>query len=292
MTLTAPRFLDPRADVVFKKIFGHHADLLMSFLNSVMPFDSGRKIVELTYLNPEQAPEIPEFKHTIVDVKCKDQNGRIFIIEMQMEWSVAFGGRMLYNVSKAFVQQLNKGDKYDSLCPVYGLALLNEKVDDSPEWYHHYRMQHTKDVDKTLDGIEVILLELAKFQPATWGERRLGVLWLRFLSEVKDWQILPEEFTKDPNIAKACELAQVAAYNPAELAWYDKYWDAISTERTKIAAGEDRGEAKGLAAGRVEGELHKALEVAQALIDDGMKDEFIIRITGLTAGQIARIRRP
>ena len=31
------RFLDPKADVVFKKIFGQHPDLIKSFLNNLLP---------------------------------------------------------------------------------------------------------------------------------------------------------------------------------------------------------------------------------------------------------------
>lgn len=86
--ITASKFLDPKADVVFKKIFGQHADLLMSFLNAIMPLPE--PITELTYLTSEQSPIIPELKRPIVDVKCKDALGRQFIIEMQMEWSAAF----------------------------------------------------------------------------------------------------------------------------------------------------------------------------------------------------------
>ncbi|MCD8542096.1 MAG: Rpn family recombination-promoting nuclease/putative transposase, partial [Gammaproteobacteria bacterium] len=42
------RYLDPKADVVFKKIFGDHPDLLMSFLNAVLPLPADRPIVDLT----------------------------------------------------------------------------------------------------------------------------------------------------------------------------------------------------------------------------------------------------
>jgi hypothetical protein len=73
------RYLDPKADVVFKKIFGDHPVLLMSFLNAVLPLASDNLIVELEYLPTEQAPYIPEFKRTIADVKCKDAKGRAAI---------------------------------------------------------------------------------------------------------------------------------------------------------------------------------------------------------------------
>ena len=73
-----PRYLDPKVDLVFKRIFGEHPELLKSFLNAMLPLDGDRQIVELEYLSGEAVPEIPILKHTIADVKCRDQYGRVF----------------------------------------------------------------------------------------------------------------------------------------------------------------------------------------------------------------------
>jgi len=53
------RFLDPKADLTFKKIFGQHPKLLMSFLNAVMPFEPGRYILNVESLPSEMVPENP-----------------------------------------------------------------------------------------------------------------------------------------------------------------------------------------------------------------------------------------
>ena len=34
------KYLDPKADLTFKKVFGEHRDLVVSFLNALLPFDS------------------------------------------------------------------------------------------------------------------------------------------------------------------------------------------------------------------------------------------------------------
>jgi len=44
------KYLDPKADVVFKKIFADHPHLLISFLNSVLPLPADRPIVSIEYL--------------------------------------------------------------------------------------------------------------------------------------------------------------------------------------------------------------------------------------------------
>jgi len=44
----------------------------------------------------------------MVDVKCKDKSGRLFIIEMQMLWIDDFMNRIVFNSSKLYVRQLDK----------------------------------------------------------------------------------------------------------------------------------------------------------------------------------------
>ena len=102
------RFLDVKSDIVFKKIFGQHPELIKSFLNGILPLSEGHLIEEIQYLTPEQSPRIPSMKNTIVDVKCTDQKGRIFIVEMQLAWRASFMNRFLFGASKAYVQQMNK----------------------------------------------------------------------------------------------------------------------------------------------------------------------------------------
>ena len=80
------QYLSPKAEVVFKKIFGQHPELLISFLNAMLPLSTDRQIVELSYLPQEQIPPIPLLKRTIADVRCTDREGRHFIVEMQIEW--------------------------------------------------------------------------------------------------------------------------------------------------------------------------------------------------------------
>jgi predicted transposase/invertase (TIGR01784 family) len=75
------KYLDPKNDLILKKIFGEHPDILMSFLNSMLPLPQGQEIVELKYLSPEMIPETYLEKFTSVDVRCKDKLGRQFLVE-------------------------------------------------------------------------------------------------------------------------------------------------------------------------------------------------------------------
>jgi len=274
--------LDVKSDIVFKKIFGQHPDLIKSFLNGILPLADDRLIESVTYLTPEQSPRIPSMKNTIVDVKCIDQKGRIFIVEMQLAWRASFKNRFLYGASKAYVQQMEMGEAYESLCPVYGLAIINESFEKSEEWFHHYKITHVKDQNKSLEGLELIFIELQKFKPQTAEHRKIGLLWLRFLKEAGDLLLIPEEFQENPDLAMAVELAQESAYTRAELDAYDYYLDAVRVEQTVRADSFVEGKAEGQAEGRAEGIKEKAREVARQLIIDGMSLEKVCKITGLS----------
>jgi predicted transposase/invertase (TIGR01784 family) len=252
--LLMSRYLNPRSDVVFKKIFGEHPHLLVSFLNSLLPLPADALIESLEYLPTEQIPSIPLLKRTIVDVKCTDQQGQFFIVEMQLEWSSAFMQRMLFGASQAYVRQLNKGEDYKYLKPVYGLGLLGENFDrESDDFYHHYKIVNIEKPSRELKGLQFVFIELPKFKPTSHAERKLQVLWLRFLSEInEDTRTIDPELLEVPEIREAIELSEHAAYSKAELSAYDIYWDAVSTEKTLLSERYEAGEIKGKVGGNAE----------------------------------------
>ena len=81
------KYLDPKADLTFKKIFGNHPKRLISLLNALLPLSEEEQIHEIKYLPTELVPQLEGGKNTIVDVLCTDVRGRKFCVEMQMEWS-------------------------------------------------------------------------------------------------------------------------------------------------------------------------------------------------------------
>lgn len=250
------RYLNPHTDLVFKKIFGQHTHLLVSFLNSLLPLPPDGLIKSLEYLPTEQIPNIPILKRTIVDVKCTDEQGRIFIVEMQIEWSSFFMQRMLYGASQAYVRQLNKGEDYQYLKPVYGLGLLAENFDnESSDYYHHYKIVNVEKPARELRGLQFVFIELPKFKPSTQTERKLRTLWLRFMLEInEDTRNVDPELLAVPEIREAIELSEQAAYTKEELAAYETYWDTVRTEKTLLSERYQLG----LTEGEIKGE-HKML---------------------------------
>src|SRR5580700_534993 len=207
------KYLDPKTDIVFKKIFGQHPHLLKSFLNAVLPLPTDGLIESLEYLPSEQVPAIPSFKYTIVDVRCTDQQGRVFIVEMQIQWTTSFMQRMLFNASKAYVTQLDKGENYELLRPVYGLGLINTTFDEvETDWYHHYKIVNVQKPVKEIKDLQLVFVELPKFKAQRYSDKKLQILWLRFMAELNEKSNqAPSELLQVPEIKQALDLAEESA---------------------------------------------------------------------------------
>lgn len=281
------RYLDPKADLTFKKVFGEHPDLARSFLNALLPLEAGEEIESIEYLPAELVPENPLRKNSIVDVRCRDNQGRQFIVEMQMAWSPEFQQRVLFNAAKAYVRQLGKGLDYSLLEPVYSLNLVNDVIDPAlPGYYHSYRMVHEACSDRVIEGLRLVFVELPKFTPHTFSEKRMHVLWLRYLTEIGDQTVsVSPDLRNDPEVGKALSEIRVSAFTDTELAAYDKFWDQVSVEVTLYNSGERKGRAEG----RAEGERQKALEIAHKLKGLGRAAAEIASLTGLSLEEVERL---
>ncbi|MGH7451734.1 MAG: Rpn family recombination-promoting nuclease/putative transposase, partial [bacterium] len=98
------KFADPRTDFAFKKIFGNEQakDVLISFLNAVLHLDQAHAIVDVTLLNPYEAPKTKYLQSSFLDVKCLDARGVSYVVEMQVAYVAGFEKRVIYNASKTY----------------------------------------------------------------------------------------------------------------------------------------------------------------------------------------------
>lgn len=275
-------YLDPKADLTFKKIFGEHPDLLMSLLNALLPLGDDEQIEQVEYLPNELVPELYEHKNSIVDVLCKDVKGRKFCVEMQMEWSNSFKQRVLFNASKLYVTQAQKAEQYGNLQPVYSLNLVNDIFErDMPDTFiHNYKIVHDKDSKKVINGLHFTFIELPKFTPHTYTEKRMTVLWLRFLTEIDDHTVqAPAELEESPEIKKALEELKITAFTEEELRAYDKFWDDVRVEKTLQYDSYQKGRDEGM------------LDVAEKMLSAGLPDAQIMQFTGLPQNQIEQLRK-
>lgn len=285
------KYLDPKNDLIFKKIFGEHPDILKHFLNAVLPLEKGRTIEDLKYLTPELSPETFLEKFSVVDARCIDNYGRQFIVEMQMSWSEAFRNRVVFNASKAFVNQTARMKldykAYKNLQPVYALNLIDHiYLPQDTNWYHHYQIVELANTKEQLNGLEFVFIELPKFKPETMTDKKMMVLWLRFLTELgAQTREIPKDLLSVKELERASETLYATSLTPEERYLYDRAEDRMMTERSVMEDSFFEGEAKGKAEGKIEAQYNIALNAKKM----GISNEDISKLTGLTDDEIKNL---
>ena len=282
------KYLDPKADLTFKLVFGEHPDLVMSLLNALLPLDEDGQITCVEYWPSELVPENPGKKDSVVDVRCTDQRGRQFIVEMQLYWNEFFQQRVLLNASKAVVRQLDKGMNYKLIQPVYCLNLVNDIgfESDPDEFYHDYAIVNVEHSDRIIEGLRFVYVELPKFKPKTIAEKKMAVLWLRFLTEINlTTENAPAELLENELTKKALSIVERSAMSEAQLNTYEKYWMNLTDEEGIALARYNRGVKDGMA----QGEQKKAMSVARNLKLMNLPVADIAKATGLTAEESEKI---
>ena len=282
------KYLDPKADLTFKKIFGNHPARLISLLNALLPLSEEEQIHEIKYQPTELVPENNSYRYAITNILCTDAKSNKFCVVIRIEWSDAFQQRVQFLASELYVNPAIKQVKYFAQYPTYSLNLINDIfAHDTPDFIHNYRIVHDKDSNKVIEGLHFTFIELPKFTPHSIADKRMMVLWLRFLTEINsDTKEIPADLLNDPEIGKAVEELEISGFSDAELWAYDKFWDSVSVERTLI----DDSYQKGIEKGIEKSMNQRSLEIARKMLAKGMDEAMVMDMTGLTAEEIKQIK--
>ena len=299
------KFLDPKNDFAFKKIFGteKNKDILIPFLNDIFGFEGDARVQDVTFLKTSQDPEIAYKRQSIVDVLCQDQLGRHCIIEMQVVRTRGFEKRAQYYAARAYINQRNATTEYGDLKEVIFLAITDFIMFPDKSAYKSDHVVLDKEThEHDLKDFSFTFLELPKFQK-TLSELSTNVeKWAYFFkyanaTKEEDVQNMPH----DP-VQQAYEALNQFSWSEAEMDIYEReeknVMDARAILAAKIEDAEAKGEAKGLAIGlatgmakgleegKAEGEKAKAMEVARNLKSMNLTVEQIKAATGLTEAEI------
>ncbi|MDQ7090289.1 MAG: Rpn family recombination-promoting nuclease/putative transposase [Methylococcales bacterium] len=277
------KFADPTNDIAFKKIFGdqNKKEILISFLNAILGFEGQHVITNILIVNPYQVPKIEALKETILDIKATNQAGENFIIEMQKKDLGNFAKRTLYYTSKAYVQQLNKGDNYSKLKKVYFIGLLKFDMFSSKNYISRHLILNTETCLQDLDDFEFTFLELTKFNKPLNELNSLLDKWIYFLKHASDLSIIPKELENIPEIEEAFQIATQYGWNQQELEVYDyiglKEYDEINA----IQTAEKKALKKGIEQGIEQGKYNNNIKIAIKMLNNKMDIDLIMKITEL-----------
>jgi predicted transposase/invertase (TIGR01784 family) len=175
--------IDPKIDCVFKALLGAEANrrLLIHFLNAVLGAALPGPLRQVEILNPYNEREFLDDKLSIVDVKARDDQGRLYQVEIQLLNHPNLPERIVYTWADLYSAQLSSGQDYAALRPTYAIWLLAEDLlRDDPAYAHVYRLRDESG-RLLFDHGGIWLLELNKFvaeQVETEQQR-----WLKFFKE-------------------------------------------------------------------------------------------------------------
>ncbi|MDR1208139.1 MAG: Rpn family recombination-promoting nuclease/putative transposase [Holosporales bacterium] len=308
------RFLNPRNDWMFKKIFGSepNKDILIDLLNAV--FDGTRQPIEdVVFLPTHQDPEIAALRQTIVDVRCTDTDKNQFIVEMQHYGDPFFIKRACLYASRAYSIQLRRRDPnnktkenldvvYGDVKPVIFLAILDTlSLIKGEDCISHNALLDIVTHANNIKEFSFSFIRLDKFNKTLDESESLVDKWCYFFKNAETTE--QEDFEKIkkhwPLIGKAYDVLEVSNYTPEE---YDKYcrhqmyadahesciWGA---RQEGLAEGEAKGLAAGKAEGLAEGEAKKALETATLMLAGGLQADVISQYTGLSIEEVQTLSK-
>jgi predicted transposase/invertase (TIGR01784 family) len=275
-----PVFADPKTDFVFKRIFGSevHKPLLIELLNALLELEGDHRIVDLQYFSPEQHVPVEELKLSLVDVKCFDQRGRHYVVEMQVLNVEGFEKRVVYNTSKAYVTQLRTGEDYPGLDDVVGVTICDFLLWPGPPvqgvapvpMLSRWRMQEQHGGALGLSQVQYVFLELPKYR---CGDDPQGTIarWAYFFREAENLEVVPPALSQTP-FREAMEVARMAGFSAGELDLYDRAKIAEQDARGALSLAERLGREEGRREGRDEGRREGRDEGRREGRDEGLRE--------------------
>jgi len=291
------RFLDVKTDYAFKKVFGSEEskDILISFLNSIVEFENNLQIKDLDILDPYNMPMLHGVKATYVDIKAKLDDDSLVIIEMQVVNQSDFQKRVLYNAAKNYSLQLKKGESYHLLNPVIALSILDfEMFKDSDKMITNFKLLEKEDFTLYSDDIELIFVELPKFNKLFEECKDIKDKWIYFIKNAGNLEVMPKNI---PNEQKqAYEIINQANLTEEELEFQRKRVDFVNMVKGAEQFSFDKGEKKGIEKGIEKERLNSEKKIASEKLNlaknllDILDDETIALKTGLDIAAVASLR--
>ena len=264
----------------------------------------GRKITIVEILESEGNQETATDKFNRVDIKAKEENGEIIIVEVQLTRQLYYLQRMLYGVSKAITEHIQIGNKYDKVKKVYSINILYFDLGKGTDYLYHGKTIFTG--VHTGDHLEVNTKEANEIRMCV-PEDVFPEYYIIRVNEFNDVATTPiEEWldylknnrisdtTTTPGLREARERLLYLQTTDKERHAYDAHMDDIMVQNdvldTAKMEGRAEGRAEGLAEGRAEGlaegRAKATLSNAKSLKVNGVPIETIAVSLGLTIEEV------
>ena len=290
------RYLDVTNDLAFKKTFSDKG-IMKDFLNSILHLSDTSSIEEIEFIPSEEVPDLGQGKRSIFDLKCKDQSGNWFVVEMQNRKQPYFLNRMQFYASHTYVSQLPKGKDHAGLMPVILIAITKENIfPDDIGCISFHKTKEDLTNKQHLFALSYVFVELAKFDKQPQELTSAQDFWLYFLSNSQEAKEPPSTID-DPFVLKAYNSIERFNWTDAE---YDGYIRArLLAEAEELSLREKlqkaktegiaEGEAAGMRQGIQKGKIEAAEKIARSMLAAGIDKATVSACTGLPIQKIEKL---
>jgi predicted transposase/invertase (TIGR01784 family) len=308
VTRKARQLLSPKIDFVFKQLFGaeHNQDLLLSLLNAILQYPPEQQIQTLLLRNPELPKNWMDEKQLKLDLSARDQQGRMYDIEMQLQYHKSFQERMLYYWARNYGTQLRTGQDYKYLHPVINIVLADFVLfPEEPHYRSIFKWRNQTGQALSEHG-QIYFLELPKVANET-NENHLLEHWLLFLREADQMEKRTLKAWETPELVKAFEELEELGRDPEMKYIYEARHKYLTTELQLRADKYEEGLEQGLREGRAKG-IEQGLregreqgleqgreqarqEMAKSMLQQGISVEQVATITGYTEDELLALKK-
>ena len=290
------RFIDPRVDWAFKRIFGSEdtKECLITFLNGL--FEDELVIKDVTFAKTEKLGLRPDDRGVVFDVYCITNEGKHVIVEMQKKEQEYFADRALYYTARAIVQQGVRGIWDYHLAPVYTVCFM-DFVSQSPilkKFRTDMVLTDLQTRQRVSDRMRIVYLQLPLFDKHTEAEcMDIFDCWIYIVKNMNMFEQMPFS-EKYPVFRKLAEIGDLRKLSREELELYDEdiknMRDIYATRKFDEKKGMEIGMAKGMEKGMAKGMEKEKLATARRLLSMGLSDEQVSTATELPLEEIQKMK--
>lgn len=279
-------FINPFVDRGFKHLFGQEdsKELLIDLLNGL--FEGERLITELSFLNVEMPAESTDGRAAVFDLKCKDKDGRIFIVEVQNAPQTYFYERGLYYLCRIISGQDRRGNDWRfELYPVYGIFLLNFKSGKTDKVRTDIVLADRETGKQMSETMRQIYLEMPFFNKEEAECKTSLDYWLYTLKYMEKLETLPFKGQKQL-FEKLERLAKIVNLNKKERMEYEESLKIYRDNQGVLDYAIEKGYMEGVEKGMAKG-IEKGMRLAATQMKaQGLDVATIMSVTGLDAATI------
>lgn len=264
-----------KLDVIFKKLFTEHKDLLHDFISEMLDIPP-EKIQDIVVTNPELPPETITGKFSRLDLKLQTDE-QLINVEIQVRNDPDYRDRTLFYWSKLYTSELKEGDEYGELKKAIAVNIINFNMFDG-ENYHTEVQTTIKETGEVFsDKFSIHFFELKKVGKKVDPNNRKA-LWLQFINAESEEEL---EMIKNTDVPIMKDAVRVI---------YDMSDDTRIKEIARLREKAMHDEASALGNARREGVEEGMAKGMEKGIEKGVEKVIDqMRKSGMTEDQIKQI---